>query len=203
MRRDFRARCPDELWLAGFTYVRTWEGWAYQAVVLDVRTRRRVGRQLAPHIRQSLVTDAFEMALAADIAPSRGRTDTALDNAVAESVLSTLTRELISRYRRPTRLDRELALVTRIGRRTARQRGRSLKTGRDGQSRRQAPQQVLDRHDRQALEPLAAQRLCRRGIRGAPRATSVRISSPPAPMAGQQSQRPCHLCSDASESHTS
>ena len=109
VRRDFSATRPDALWLADFTYVRTWEGWAYLAVVLDVYTRRIVGWQLAPHMRQSLVTDAFEMALSArlehdgglvahsdngsqytsyeyterlqraGIAPSRGRSGTALD----------------------------------------------------------------------------------------------------------------------------
>jgi transposase InsO family protein len=65
VRRDFSATRPDALWLADFTYIRTWEGWAYLAVVLDVFTRRIVGWQLAPHMRQSLVSDAFEMALAA------------------------------------------------------------------------------------------------------------------------------------------
>ena len=63
VRRNFTASRPDQLWLADFTYVRTWQGWAYLAVVLDVHTRRIVGWQLAPHMRQSLVCDAFEMAL--------------------------------------------------------------------------------------------------------------------------------------------
>ena len=63
VRRNFTASRPDQLWLADFTYVRTWQGWAYLAVVLDVHTRRIVGWQLAPHMRQSLVSDAFEMAL--------------------------------------------------------------------------------------------------------------------------------------------
>lgn len=180
VRRDFTATRPDALWLADFTYIRTWEGWAYLAVVLDVFTRRIVGWQLAPHMRQSLVTDAFEMALAArtehedgliahsdngsqytsyeyterlvraGIAPSRGRTGTALDNAMAESVISTLKRELISRYRWPTRLDLELALVTYIGWYNARRRHRSLKRTRDGQTRRQAPLQVLEQYNQQA-----------------------------------------------------
>jgi transposase InsO family protein len=126
------ARCtverPDAVWLSDFTYIRTWEGWSYLAVVLDVHTRRIVGWQLASHMRQSVVTDAFEMALSvrqehdgglvahsdngsqytsyeyterlkrAGIAPSRGRTGTALDNAMAESVMSTLKREVIKRY---------------------------------------------------------------------------------------------------------
>jgi putative transposase len=180
VRRDFSAARPDALWLADFTYIRTWEGWSYLAVVLDVYTRRIVGWQLAPHMRQSLVTDAFEMALAArqeheeglvahsdngsqytsyeyterlqraGIAPSRGRTGTALDNAMAESVISTLKRELISRYRWPTRLDLELALVTYIGWYNARRRHRSLKRKSNGQTRRQAPLQVLEQYNQQA-----------------------------------------------------
>jgi putative transposase len=180
VRRDFSAARPDALWLADFTYVRTWEGWAYLAVILDVYTRRIVGWQLASHMRQSLVSDAFEMALAArqehdgehvahsdngsqytsyeyterlkraGIAPSRGRTGTALDNAMAESVISTLKRELISRYRWPTRLDLELALVTYIGWYNARRRHRSLKRESNGQTRRQAPLQVLEQYNQQA-----------------------------------------------------
>jgi putative transposase len=184
VRRDFTATRPDALWLADFTYIRTWEGWAYLAVVLDVYTRRIVGWQLAPHMRQSLVSDAFEMALAvrrehedgliahsdngsqytsyeyterlvrAGIAPSRGRTGTALDNAMAESVMATVKRELISRYRWPTRLDLELALVTYIGWYNARRRHRSLKRKNNGQTRRQAPLQVLEQYNQQDLADL-------------------------------------------------
>jgi putative transposase len=146
VRRNFRADRPDQLWLADFTYIRTWEGWSYLAVVLDVHTRRIVGWQLANHMRQSLVSDAFEMALAnrqkyedgtmiahsdngsqytsceytkrlveAGILPSRGRTGTALDNAMAESVISTIKTELTKRYAWRTRLQLELALVVYIG----------------------------------------------------------------------------------------
>jgi transposase InsO family protein len=184
VRRDFSATRPDALWLADFTYIRTWEGWAYLAVVLDVYTRRIVGWQLAPHMRQSLVSDAFEMALAArqehedgliahsdngsqytsyeyterlvraGIAPSRGRTGTALDNAMAESVMATLKRELISRYRWPTRLDLELALVTYIGWYNAKRRHRSLRRKSNGQTRRQAPLHVLEQYNQQASAEL-------------------------------------------------
>ena len=62
--RDFTALRPDAVWLADFTYIRTWEGWSYLAIVLDVYTRRIVGWQVQPHMRQSLVTDALDMALA-------------------------------------------------------------------------------------------------------------------------------------------
>jgi len=47
IRRDFTAKRPDAVWLSDFTYIRTWEGWSYLAVVLDVHTRRIVGWQLA------------------------------------------------------------------------------------------------------------------------------------------------------------
>ena len=180
VRRDFSATRPDELWLADFTYVRTWQGWAYLAIVLDVYTRRIVGWQLAAHMRQSLVSDAFEMALAArtehagrlvahsdngaqytsyeyterlkraGIAPSRGRTGTALDNAMAESVIATIKRELISRYRWPTRLDLELALMSYIGWYNARRRHRSLKARRAGRTSTQAPLQMLKTYNQQA-----------------------------------------------------
>jgi transposase InsO family protein len=113
VRGNFTADRPDAVWLSDFTYICTWEGWGYLSVVLDVHTRPIVGWQLASHMRQSLVTDALEMAIAsrkerdqetighsdnggqytsceyterlkkAGIAPSRGRTGTDLDNAMA------------------------------------------------------------------------------------------------------------------------
>lgn len=91
------------------------------------------------HGSQCTSHEYTERLVAAGIPPSRERTGIALDNAVAGSVISTLKRELISRCRRPTRLDRELALVSCVGWHTARRRDRSLKTGRDGQSGGQAP----------------------------------------------------------------
>jgi transposase InsO family protein len=65
VHRDFSAQRPAELWLEDFTYIRTWEGWAYLAVVLDVYTRRIFGWQLASHMRQGRVRDAFRVALPA------------------------------------------------------------------------------------------------------------------------------------------
>lgn len=61
--RDFTASRPDELWVAGMTYVRTWSGWAYVAFVLDVYSRVIVGWQVANHMRTELPLDAREMAL--------------------------------------------------------------------------------------------------------------------------------------------
>ncbi|WP_420635148.1 IS3 family transposase [Candidatus Palauibacter sp.] len=64
VERDFSASGPDELWVADITYVPTWAGWLYPAVVLDAWSRRIVGWSMATHLRTSLVLDAFDMALA-------------------------------------------------------------------------------------------------------------------------------------------
>jgi transposase InsO family protein len=45
------------------TYVRTWEGWAYLATVIDLASRKVVGWAMADHMRSSLVCDAMRMAL--------------------------------------------------------------------------------------------------------------------------------------------
>jgi putative transposase len=186
VKRNFSAARPDVLWLADFTYIRTWQGWSYLAIVLDVYTRRIVGWQLASHMRQSLVSDALDMALAArqeheggliahsdngsqytsyayterllkaGIAPSRGRTGTALDNAMAESIMSTLKRELTRRYPWKTRLDLELALVTYIGWYNSRRRHRSLKTTIDGQTRRRSPLQMLRQYNQEVVRETVA-----------------------------------------------
>jgi transposase InsO family protein len=63
VNRRFTADRPDQLWLADITYVRTWEGWVYVALVLDAFSRRIVGWQLADHLRTDLPLDALEMAM--------------------------------------------------------------------------------------------------------------------------------------------
>lgn len=42
VQRQFRPTAPDALWVADITYVRTWEGWLYLAVILDAFSRRVV-----------------------------------------------------------------------------------------------------------------------------------------------------------------
>lgn len=186
VRRNFSADRPDAVWLSDFTYIRTWEGWSYLAVVLDVHTRRIVGWQVASHMRQSLVTDALEMAIAgrrereaetiahsdngsqytsyeytehlkkAGIAPSRGRTGTALDNAMAESIMSTLKRELTKRHVWRTRLDLELALVTYIGWYNARRKHRSLRVVEEGRIRRLSPLGMFERYNQRVATLVVA-----------------------------------------------
>ena len=39
VKRRFTATAPNQLWVTDITYVRTWEGWLYLAVILDVFSR--------------------------------------------------------------------------------------------------------------------------------------------------------------------
>jgi len=61
--RAFTAPAPNRLWVADITYLPTWQGFLYLAVVLDVFSRRVVGWAMADHLRTELVLDALEMAV--------------------------------------------------------------------------------------------------------------------------------------------
>jgi len=132
LKRDFVATEVDKVWVADITYVATGEGFLYLAIILDVYSRRIVGWAMEKHLRTELVVDALKMAVwrrkpapglvhhsdqgvqytslafaerlgEVGIAPSMGRTGTALDNAMAESFVSTLKAELVSRMESPSR----------------------------------------------------------------------------------------------------
>ena len=105
VERDFTAEAPNRLWVADFTYLRTWEGVVFFSFVIDVFSRKIVGWQLATNMRTDLVLDALRMALGlrspgADVAlvhhSDRGSqytsaefTQTLDDNAVLGSLGST------------------------------------------------------------------------------------------------------------------
>jgi putative transposase len=139
VRRRFRPAELDRLWVADITYVPTWEGWLYLAVVLDACSRRVVGWALADHLRTELATAALRMALAArqpgpglihhsdrgcqytaatyanlleahGIAQSLGRPGTCWDNAVPESFFATLKVELVYRHVWPTKREARTAI---------------------------------------------------------------------------------------------
>jgi len=141
--RDFTASGPDQLWVADITYVRTWAGFLYLAVVLDVWSRRIVGWAMATHLRTELVLDAFDMALwhrrpeaavihhsdqgsqytslafgkrckQAGVQPSMGSVGDCYDNAMVESFFSTLECELLDRYRFKTHGEARIALFRYI-----------------------------------------------------------------------------------------
>jgi putative transposase len=77
VERQFTATRPNQLWVADLTYVRTWSGFVYAALVIDAFSRMIVGWQLASHLRTDLALDALEMAI--------WRRDTALDGLVHHS----------------------------------------------------------------------------------------------------------------------
>ena len=61
--RQFVAMAPNTKWTADITYIPTWSGFLYLAVVLDVFSRRIVGWAMATHLRTELVLAALDMAL--------------------------------------------------------------------------------------------------------------------------------------------
>jgi putative transposase len=63
VERTFTTDQPDRLWVADITYIPTWSGWLYLAVVLDLWSRRIVGWAMADHLRTELVVDALDMAI--------------------------------------------------------------------------------------------------------------------------------------------
>ena len=125
VQRDFAAEGPDELWVADATYIPTWMGFLYLAVVLDAWSRRIVGWAMASHLRTELMLEALNMALGqrrpedvvhhsdqgcqytsiafghrcreAAVRPSMGSVGDCYDNALCESFFATLECELIER----------------------------------------------------------------------------------------------------------
>ncbi|MBA3368987.1 MAG: DDE-type integrase/transposase/recombinase, partial [Geodermatophilaceae bacterium] len=61
--RQFHAERPDQLWVVDLTYIRSWVGFAYLALVIDVFARRIVGWALATHLRTDLPLEALELAI--------------------------------------------------------------------------------------------------------------------------------------------
>ena len=138
VERDFTAEGPDRLWVADITYVATWAGFLYLAVVLDAFSRRIVGWAMADHLRASLVLDALDMALQqrrpeavihhsdqgsqytsiafgkrcrqAGVRPSMGSVGDCYDNAMCESFFATLECELLDRQRFRSHAEAKMAL---------------------------------------------------------------------------------------------
>ena len=63
VERDFSASRPNQLWVADLTYVATWSGFVYVALVIDAYSRFIVGWQAARSLRTDLALDALEMAI--------------------------------------------------------------------------------------------------------------------------------------------
>ena len=138
VERNFTAAAPDCLWVADITYIPTWAGFLYLAVVLDTFSRRIVGWAMATHLRTELVLEALNMALGqrrpaavihhsdqgsqytalafgqrckeAGVRPSMGSVGDCFDNAMCESFFATLECELLDRRHFKTQIEARTAI---------------------------------------------------------------------------------------------
>ena len=126
LNRAFSVERPNQAWVSDITYIRTWQGWLYLAVVLDLFARRIVGWSMKPTLSRELVIDALLMAVwrrrpngevlihsdqgtqygsddwqrfckSHNLDPSMSRRGNCWDNAVAESFFSSLKKERIKK----------------------------------------------------------------------------------------------------------
>lgn len=63
LQREFTVDKPDRVWVTDITYIRTWQGWLYLAVVMDLYARKVVGWSMKPTLARALVLDATLMAV--------------------------------------------------------------------------------------------------------------------------------------------
>jgi len=61
--RAFSAPAPNRLWVADLTYVSTWSGFGYTALIVDAFSRAIVGWRIATSLRADLALNALEMAI--------------------------------------------------------------------------------------------------------------------------------------------
>ncbi|AXC72252.1 IS3 family transposase [Salmonella enterica subsp. diarizonae serovar 48:i:z] len=140
VNRQFVAERPNQLWVADFTYVSTWQGFAYVAFIIDVFAGRIVGWRVSSSMETTFVLDALEQALwarrpsgtihhsdkgsqyvslaytqrlkDADLLASTGSTGDSYDNAMAESINGLYKAEVIHRKSWKNRAEVELATLT-------------------------------------------------------------------------------------------
>ena len=63
LKQRFTVDRPDEAWVTDITYIRTWQGWLYLAVVIDLHSRMVVGWSMKPTLAREVVLDALLMAV--------------------------------------------------------------------------------------------------------------------------------------------
>ena len=63
LNRDFTAPAPNQVWVADFTYVRTWAGFVYVAFIVDVFAQRIVAWHASTSKVTELVMTPLRMAL--------------------------------------------------------------------------------------------------------------------------------------------
>jgi putative transposase len=126
LNRSFSVEHPDQAWVTDITYVRTWQGWLYLAIVIDLYSRKVIGWSMKPSLAKDIVLDALLMAVwrrrpiqqvlihsdqgsqyssddwlrfcqTNNLKPSMSRRGNCWDNAVAESFFSSLKKECIKK----------------------------------------------------------------------------------------------------------
>jgi putative transposase len=131
LKRQFTVTRRNKAWVTDITYIRTWQGWLYVAVIMDLFSRRIVGWSARPTIHRDVVLDAVLMAVrrrrprgtlihsdqgtqygsdawrrfcrSHHLEPSMSRKGNCWDNAVAESFFSSLKKERIKKHIYKTR----------------------------------------------------------------------------------------------------
>lgn len=142
VQRHFKATNINQLWVADMTYIPTWAGFLYLAVVIDVFSRKVVGWSFSDNMTASLVINALNMAVITrkpdqvihhsdqgsqytsiefgkrcqemGVFPSMGSVGDAYDNAMAESFFASLECELINRRSWQNKTAARLAIFTWI-----------------------------------------------------------------------------------------
>ncbi|WP_394325002.1 IS3 family transposase [Escherichia coli] len=140
VNRQFVAERPDQLWVADFTYVSTWQGFVYVAFIIDVFAGYIVGWRVSSSMETTFVLDALEQALwarrpsgtvhhsdkgsqyvslaytqrlkEAGLLASTGSTGASYDNAMAESINGLYKAEVIHRKSWKNRAEVQLATLT-------------------------------------------------------------------------------------------
>ena len=59
----FTVTQPNRAWVTDITYIRTWQGWLYLAVVMDLFSRRIIGWATSATLHREVVLDAVLMAV--------------------------------------------------------------------------------------------------------------------------------------------
>lgn len=139
LKQCFITEKPNEAWVTDITYIRTYEGWLYLAVVLDLFSRKIIGWAMSHRMTSSLALDALHMAIRRqcpkesvvlhsdqgsqyssyawqsmikrfNIIPSMSRRGNCYDNAVVESFFKTLKRECVRKQTFVTREEAKAAV---------------------------------------------------------------------------------------------
>jgi len=143
LKQQFNVKRPDEAWVTDITYIRTYEGWLYLAVVIDLYSRIVVGWAMQASMTTDLVLNALMMAVwrrkptkpviihsdqgsqfgsddfvswckVHHLIASMSRRGNCYDNAVAEAFFSNLKKERIRRQIYPTRAEAQSDLFDYI-----------------------------------------------------------------------------------------